>query len=65
MKLGIERARCGGGGVCKLDAPTVFGQAAEDGMVVLLKDQPDSCEMENVRIAVALCPTGAIGIVED
>jgi ferredoxin len=54
-----------GAGMCSLTAPGVFDQDPDDGLVVVLADEPDESRLTAVREAVALCPTGALSLVED
>jgi ferredoxin len=51
--------------MCSLTAPGVFDQDPDDGLVVVLADEPDESRLTAVREAVALCPTGALSLVED
>ncbi|MFD4832937.1 ferredoxin [Streptomyces uncialis] len=36
LRLGVDRQRCVGAGMCALTAPAVFDQDEEEGLVVLL-----------------------------
>ncbi|MER7988719.1 ferredoxin [Streptomyces noursei] len=58
MRITIDSDRCVGAGQCVLSAPQVFDQD-EDGIVSLLA-APGADEAAKVRIAAALCPSGAI-----
>ncbi|AIA01915.1 ferredoxin [Streptomyces noursei] len=58
MRITIDSERCVGAGQCVLSAPQVFDQD-EDGIVTLLA-APGPDEAAKVRIATALCPSGAI-----
>jgi ferredoxin len=47
-----------------LNAGEVFDQRDDDGVVLLLTDNPPSEQAENVRKAAAACPALAIDIEE-
>ncbi|GAB2667192.1 ferredoxin [Saccharopolyspora gloriosae] len=64
MKITIDEDRCCGAGQCVLEAPDVFDQRAEDGVVVLLDAAPPAELHEASRSAEQLCPTAAIEISE-
>ncbi|EHI11862.1 putative ferredoxin [Mycolicibacterium thermoresistibile ATCC 19527] len=51
-------------GQCVLNAAEVFDQRDEDGVVVLLNDDPAPELYQNVRNAAAACPAQAIQIEE-
>jgi ferredoxin len=63
MRLGVDRERCIGAGVCALSAPEVFDQDADDGKVILLDPTPPPPAAVTIRRAVHGCPSGAITIV--
>lgn len=65
MKIRIDVSRCVTSGHCVVEAPTVFDQDPDTGLVILLKDVPDESEREQVRSAARLCPVVAIEIDED
>jgi len=62
MRIEADREICIGAGMCALTAPGSFTQDDEDGLVTLLDPRP-SDQMEAVRHAVRLCPSGAITLV--
>jgi ferredoxin len=62
VKVRANRDVCIGAGLCLLAAPEVFDQSEEDGLVVVLEEQPE--DGPSVREAIANCPSGAISIVE-
>lgn len=64
MRIKADTGVCVGSGQCVLTEPTVFDQG-DDGIVMLLTDQPDSDAAERVRDAVNLCPSQALSIVEE
>lgn len=59
-----DRATCCGAGMCALNAPEVFDQDPEEGLVVLLDPQPPPELHRAVRDAVGLCPSSAISVEE-
>jgi ferredoxin len=59
MRVIIERDRCVASGQCVMLAPTVFDQD-DDGIVVLVKDQPDEGEKAGVGDSIRVCPSLAI-----
>lgn len=64
MKITINEDMCCGAGQCVLEAPGVFDQRDEDGVVVLLDSAPPAELHGASRSAEQLCPTGAIEITE-
>ncbi|MBB4685853.1 ferredoxin [Amycolatopsis jiangsuensis] len=60
MKVVVDQARCVGAGQCVLVAPEVFDQREEDGIVVLLDENPPADLHEQVREAAQVCPALAI-----
>jgi len=64
MKVIIDQDTCVGSGQCVLTAPDVFDQREEDGIVVLLAENPPQDAVEAVREAAALCPALAIALEE-
>ena len=63
MKVTADRDTCIGAGLCVLTAPAVFDQD-DDGIVTPLVDDvlPDSTD--SAREAVALCPSGALRLLD-
>lgn len=64
MRIDIDVDQCVGAGQCVLAAAQVFDQRDDDGIVVLLQDEPHSELREAVRQAALLCPTNAIRVHE-
>ena len=64
MKVTIDIDKCIAAGQCVLNAPDVFDQREEDGLVVLLTPNPSADLADGVRQAAELCPAQAI-LVED
>lgn len=65
MRVIADRDVCVGAGVCVMHAAAIFDQDDDDGLVVVLDQHPSAEHEEAVREAVANCPSGALGIVED
>ncbi|SEE26206.1 ferredoxin [Jiangella alba] len=59
MKIIVEIDRCVGGGQCVMAAPDVFDQD-DDGLAVLLDDDPPASASDDVQLAARLCPARAI-----
>ncbi|MFI6447142.1 ferredoxin [Kitasatospora sp. NPDC050543] len=64
MQVTIDQDRCCSSGQCVLTAPEVFDQSDEDGLVRLRQVSPSPTRFADVRLAAALCPGGAISVVE-
>jgi len=55
MGLRVQRDACVGAGQCALVAPAVFDQD-DDGIVMLLQDDPDGAALDAATKAARLCP---------
>jgi ferredoxin len=64
MKVTVDQNICASAGNCVMNAPEVFDQRDEDGVVVLLSDHPSAEQTDGVRQAAAACPAQAINIEE-
>jgi ferredoxin len=64
MKVVVDQVKCVGSGQCVLAAPDVFDQRDEDGVAVLLQENPASELHDEVREAAQICPAVAIGLIE-
>ncbi|HEX5118032.1 MAG TPA: (4Fe-4S)-binding protein [Pseudonocardiaceae bacterium] len=64
MRIKADRGVCVGAGQCVLTEPAVFDQG-DDGLVVLLDEAPEGARADAGRMAVDLCPSGALSLVED
>ncbi|HTX94148.1 MAG TPA: ferredoxin [Mycobacterium sp.] len=64
MKVTVDQDVCASSGNCVLNAPEVFDQRDEDGVVVLLHPHPSAEQAEGVRRAASACPALAITIEE-
>jgi ferredoxin len=64
VKVIVDQDKCVGAGQCVLTAPEVFDQRDEDGIVVLLQENPPAEHHEAVRTAAQVCPALAIEVHE-
>lgn len=64
MKLTVDQDKCVSSGMCVMNAPEVFDQRDDDGVVELLTDSPSPDQAEETRKAAAACPALAIHIEE-
>jgi ferredoxin len=64
MRVVIDQDRCVASGQCVLTAPDVFDQRDEDGIVMLLTENPAAERLPEMKQAVALCPARAISVEE-
>ena len=62
-RLEIDRERCIGAGMCVVSAPQWFEQDDIDARVILKADVGEA-DIEAVREAVLVCPSGALSIVD-
>jgi ferredoxin len=65
MRIRVDRSRCRGAGQCALHAPELFDQSEEDGMVVVLDDQPSTELYQRAHLAEHLCPNSVIRVLEE
>jgi len=64
VKIGADRDRCIGAGMCVMTDEAVFDQDDDGVVVVLAEDVPDG-EQKRVRDAVDLCPSGALSLLRE
>jgi len=64
MKVTVDQVKCVAAGHCVMHAVDVFDQRDEDGIVVLLDENPPDDLADEVRTAAAMCPAMAILIEE-
>lgn len=64
MKVVIDQEKCVAAGQCVSVADEVFDQRDEDGVVVLLTENPSAEQAGGAREAAAVCPALAIQIQE-
>jgi ferredoxin len=65
LRVRVDQDLCCGSGMCVLNAPAVFDQRDEDGIVVLLDERPPAERSREVRDAEAGCPSQAIEVTEE
>jgi ferredoxin len=65
MKVTVDTGKCVASGQCVLAAAEVFDQNEDDGVVILLNDDPDPDQYEAVRLAAQMCPASAITVSEN
>ena len=63
MKVTVNQDKCVSSGMCVLNVAEVFDQS-DDGVVVLLLDEPGPELAEDTRKAAAACPAMAIHLEE-
>jgi ferredoxin len=64
MRVVADRTRCVGAGQCVLAAPAVFDQDEDEGLVVVLQEEPGAELADGVRRAEGNCPAMAIEVEE-
>ena len=64
MKVTVDRERCVASGQCVLAAAAVFDQDENDGVVILLNDDPGPDQYDAVRLAAQMCPASVIAVTE-
>jgi len=64
IKIHICEHKCVGAGQCVMASPEVFDQRQDDGIVILLQQQPPDSLVPSVRKAAKLCPALAIRVEE-
>ena len=62
IRIEVDTDLCVGGGQCVMAAPEVFAQRDEDGVVILLQENPPAEQLETVKRAELLCPAAAIRV---
>jgi ferredoxin len=65
MKVTVDRDRCVASGQCVLTAAAVFDQDENDGVVILLNDNPSTDQYDAVRLAAQMCPASVIEVTEE
>lgn len=65
MRVTVEQGKCIAAGHCVMAADAVFDQREEDGIVVLLDENPPDDLADDVREAAAVCPAMAIHVHEE
>jgi len=65
MRVEVDRDLCVGAGQCVLAAPDIFDQGVEDGLSVVLQNEPAPGRRPAVRDATQRCPAQAIELIDD
>ena len=67
LKMNVvgDRDVCVGSGTCAMVSPELFSQDEVDGRFIVLKQPADAQSEEAARMAVQLCPTGALSLVDE
>jgi ferredoxin len=60
-----DRDRCIGAGQCVLNAPELFDQDEDEGLVLLLEPSPAPGQEGAARAAAIACPASVISLRED
>jgi ferredoxin len=63
MRIEVDLTRCTGTANCVVNASTVFDIGDDDDQVRLLVDEVPDADLPAVRIAVTMCPQGALKLV--
>jgi ferredoxin len=65
VKVTVDANKCVASGQCVLAAEAVFDQDENDGVVILLNEEPDPDQHEAVRLAAQMCPASVITVTEN
>ncbi|MFE9327570.1 ferredoxin [Nocardia sp. NPDC052278] len=60
MRIEIKPHACIGSGQCVVAAPDVFDQNEDDGLVIVLDENPSEGKEPEVEQAALVCPARAI-----
>lgn len=63
MKIAADRDVCIGAGLCVATSEAVFDQD-DDGIVLVLVEEPEGADADAAREAASLCPSGALRVIE-
>jgi ferredoxin len=64
MKIIIDEELCCASGLCTVKAGEVFDQRDEDGIAILLDEDPAPELHDDIREAAAVCPAAAIRLTD-
>jgi ferredoxin len=64
MRVELDEPKCVASGQCVMASPEVFDQREDDGVAILLEENPGAELLDGVREAVVICPAAAIRLVE-
>lgn len=65
MKVIVDEPKCVASGQCVFAAPDVFDQRDDDGVAIVLVEEPTGEMVPGVREAVAVCPAAAIRLTQE
>ncbi|NDH54052.1 MAG: ferredoxin [Betaproteobacteria bacterium] len=65
FRIILHQEKCIGAGHCVTCAPDIFGQNEDDGVVILLNDNPPPDRLAAVESAARMCPTGVIQVTKE
>ncbi|WP_176611794.1 ferredoxin [Actinomadura sp. WMMB 499] len=63
-RLSVDRDACRGAGQCAFNAPELFDQDEDEGLVVLLDAEPPPGLLPSARRAAEACPNRVIVLAE-
>lgn len=64
MKINVDRTRCTGIGICESIRPDYF-EVADDGSLIMLREDVVDGDLEDVEEAVRSCPALALALVQE
>ncbi|MEU2875761.1 MULTISPECIES: ferredoxin [unclassified Streptomyces] len=64
MRVHADRSRCMAAGHCAVTVPGVFDHG-DDGLVVVTDEKPGEDYLEEIELAVDLCPSRALSVTRD
>ncbi|GAA2976154.1 ferredoxin [Microbacterium terrae] len=64
-KVEFDEPRCVSSGLCVMAAPDVFDQRDDDGVAIVLIEEPGDDLIDDVREAVTICPAAALRLVRE
>ena len=62
-RIAVDRERCVGSGTCEMLAPDLF-EVGDDGMVAVVRPEPDGADVDAAEDAVQACPTQALSLAD-
>ena len=62
-RIEVDRERCVGSGTCEMLAPDLF-EVGHDGIVAVMRPEPDGADVDAAEDAVRACPTQALSLVD-
>ena len=65
MRIKVDLDLCQGHGVCRNEAPELFGVDPDRQHVIVKDERPPESLREKVRAAVRYCPTQALRVEEE